>query len=42
MDLTAEDHVRLNGHVNEIMAKANFSASALLAELRRALPKREH
>jgi len=39
-DLTAEDHVRLNGEVSAILAKANFSASELLAELRRALPKR--
>lgn len=39
-DLTAEDHARLNGEVSAILAKASFSASELLAELRRALPKR--
>ena len=39
-DLTAEDHARLNGDVSAILAKASFSTSELLAELRRALPKR--
>ena len=40
MDLTAEDHARLNGDVIAVLAKASFSRSALLAEVRRALPKR--
>ena len=39
-DLTAEDRARLNGDVSAILAKASFSTSELLAELRRALPKR--
>jgi len=39
-DLSAEDRARLNGAVNAILAKASFSTSELLAELRRALPKR--
>jgi hypothetical protein len=39
-DLTAEDHARLNGDVSAILTKAGFSTSELLAELRRALPKR--
>jgi signal transduction histidine kinase/CheY-like chemotaxis protein len=39
-DLTAEDHARLNGDVSAILAKASFSPDALLAELRRALPRR--
>jgi PAS domain S-box-containing protein len=39
-DLTAEDHDRLNGSVSAILAKASFSRSELLAELRRALPPR--
>jgi CheY-like chemotaxis protein len=39
-DLTAEDHARLNGDVSAIREKASFSTSELLAELRRALPKR--
>ena len=39
-DLSAEDHARLNGSVSAILAKADFNASELLAELRRALPKR--
>jgi len=40
-DLTAEDRASLNGEVSAIMAKASFSTRELLAELRRALPKRE-
>jgi CheY-like chemotaxis protein len=39
-DLTAEDHARLNRDVSAILAKASFSTNELLAELRRALPKR--
>jgi len=39
-DLSAEDRARLNGAVNAILAKASFSTSELLAELRRALPRR--
>ena len=39
-DLTAEDHAHLNGEVSAILAKASFSTNGLLAELRRALPKR--
>jgi len=39
-DVSAEDHARLKGDVSAILAKANFSASELLAELRRALPQR--
>ena len=39
-DLSAEDRERLNGAVNAILAKSSFSTSELLAELRRALPKR--
>ncbi|WP_332824048.1 response regulator [Ramlibacter sp.] len=39
-DLTAEDHARLNGNVSAILKKASFGTSELLAELRRALPKR--
>jgi len=39
-DLTAEDRARLNGDVSAILAKASFSTSELLTELRRALPKR--
>jgi CheY-like chemotaxis protein len=39
-DLTAEDHARLNGDVSAILAKANFSSSELLAELRRAIDNR--
>jgi CheY-like chemotaxis protein len=39
-DLSAEDHARLNGDVSAILAKTSFSAGELLAELRRALPKR--
>jgi len=39
-DLTAEDHARLNGNVSAILARSIFSRSELLAELRRALPKR--
>jgi len=38
--LTPEDHARLNDGVSAIVAKAGFSTSELLAELRRALPKR--
>jgi CheY-like chemotaxis protein len=39
-DLSAEDHARLNRDVSAILAKASFSTNELLAELRRALPKR--
>jgi PAS domain S-box-containing protein len=39
-DLSAEGHARLNGDLSAILAKASFSTSDLLAELRRALPKR--
>ena len=39
-DLTAEDHARLKGGVSAILAKENFNRGELLAELRRALPKR--
>ena len=39
-DLSVEDRVRLNGSVSAILAKTDFSMSELLAELRRALPKR--
>jgi CheY-like chemotaxis protein len=39
-DLTAEDRARLNDDVSAILAKASFSRTELLAELRRALPKR--
>jgi CheY-like chemotaxis protein len=39
-ELTVEDHARLNTGVSVILAKAGFSTSELLAELRRALPKR--
>ena len=39
-DLTADDHVRLQGHVSVILTKASFNPSELLAEVRRALPKR--
>ena len=38
-DLSAEDRARLNDDVSAILAKANFSRTELLAELRRALPK---
>ena len=38
-DLTTEDRARLNGNVSTILAKSNFDAGELLAELRRALPK---
>jgi CheY-like chemotaxis protein len=39
-DLTAEDRARLNGNVSAILAKASFSSSELLAELRRAIDSR--
>ena len=39
-DLSAADHARLNGKVQAVLAKADFSASVLRAELRRALPRR--
>ncbi len=39
-DLTAEDRARLNSEVSAILQKSSFSRSDLLAELRRALPKR--
>ena len=39
-DLTAEDHARLNGAVSAIVKKSSFGRGELLAELRRALPKR--
>jgi CheY-like chemotaxis protein len=39
-DLTVEDRARLNGAVSKILAKASFSRSELLAEMRRALPRR--
>ncbi|MGB4360214.1 MAG: response regulator, partial [Rhodoferax sp.] len=39
-DLSAEDRARLNGGVSAILAKANFETGELLAELRRALPRR--
>ncbi len=39
-DLTAEDHARLNGAVSAIIRKSSFGRGELLAELRRALPKR--
>lgn len=39
-DFTAEDHARLNGNVSAILAKKNLNTNELLAELRRALPKR--
>ena len=39
-DLTAEDHARLKDNVTAILAKASFSPGDLLAELRRALPRR--
>jgi len=39
-DLSAEDRARLNGAVSAILAKASFSTTELLAELRRALPQR--
>lgn len=37
-ELGAEEHARLDSQVNEILAKADFNRSGLLAELRRALP----
>ena len=37
-ELSAEERARLNSQVSEILAKADFNRSALLAELRRALP----
>jgi CheY-like chemotaxis protein len=37
-ELSAEERARLNSEVNEVLAKADFNQSALLAELRRALP----
>ncbi len=37
-DLTPQDHARLNGDIRAILAKADFNHSALLTELRRALP----
>ena len=40
-DLTAEDHARLNGDVSAILAKASFSTSEVLAELRRAIALRK-
>jgi len=40
-DLTAEDHARLNGTVNAILTKAAFSRGELLAEVRRALARRQ-
>ena len=39
-DLSAEDHARLNGAVSAIIKKSSFNRGELLAELRRALPKR--
>jgi len=39
-DMTAGDRARLNGEICAILEKTSFSASALLGELRRALPKR--
>ena len=36
-DMTPEDHVRLSSDVSKIMAKASFSRSEVLAELRRAI-----
>jgi PAS domain S-box-containing protein len=39
-DLTPDDHARLRGHVSVILTKASFNPSDLLAEVRRALPKR--
>ena len=39
-DLTAEDHARLKGDVSAIIKKSSFSRGELLAELRRALPRR--
>ena len=39
-DLSAEDHARLNGAVSAIIKKSSFSRGELLAELRRALPRR--
>lgn len=38
-DLSAEEHTRLNDNVRAILMKASFSTQALLAELRRALPR---
>jgi CheY-like chemotaxis protein len=40
-DLTTEDHARLNGDVSAILAKASFSRSDLLAEVRRAIALRK-
>ena len=39
-DLTANDRTHLAGEVNAIMQKSSFSRDQLLAELRRALPRR--
>ena len=39
-DLSAEDHAHLNGAVSAIIKKSSFSRGELLAELRRALPRR--
>ena len=33
-DLTAEDHLRLNGYVEKILQKGAYSREALLAEIR--------
>jgi signal transduction histidine kinase/AmiR/NasT family two-component response regulator len=38
--LSAEERARVNGDVSAILEKSSFSTSELLAELRRALPKR--
>ena len=40
-DLTAEDRARLNGNVRGVLTKENFRTSELLAELRRASPRRD-
>lgn len=39
-DITSEDQARLKGTVSAILAKGKFSCGELLAEVRRALPKR--
>lgn len=39
-DLTAADRARLSDRVSAILAKGSLDTNALLAELRRALPKR--
>ena len=40
-DLNAEDRARLKSRVSVILEKANFNPSALLAEVRRAMPRRD-